>query len=343
MSERFEWVPDLARGEWLRPMEAESFRSILSVVPRGFEAYARVFHPVERDRPRDTKTWLGLDETAYFEGVDDIGASLETEHATWAEAAASFKTTMHAEAQYASLLRRDYGHADGAIAADGWRYGDSFEGCLEVASLAAVAQVLARHTSTPDAGIAAIWEGWGGLMSSAGVGHYVFEESCGVPARYPDEAPTPVASWSLRDQLAKTVRHWMARAGSLREALRRREPKPGSGLLAHEIASGTPFELHGDTGRSYVMFEAGANDFTDAAWPTHAPWVDEAMWAQSPSILWPDDHSWVLATEIDFDSTLIAGTTALIRELELTRGAEVLPIRTGADLSSDGDMFNLPK
>ena len=29
MSERFKWVPDLARGEWLRPMEAETFGSIL--------------------------------------------------------------------------------------------------------------------------------------------------------------------------------------------------------------------------------------------------------------------------------------------------------------------------
>ncbi|MGO2005281.1 MULTISPECIES: hypothetical protein [Micrococcaceae] len=343
MSERFEWEPDLARGEWLRTMEAESFGSLLSVVPRGFEAYARVFHPVERDRPRETKTWLGLDESAFFEGVQDIGASLETERATWADAASSFKTTMHAEAQYASLLRREYGHAGGAIAADGWRYGDSFEGCLDVDSLAAAAQVLARHTSTPDSGIAAIWEGWGGLVSSAGVGHYMVEEHEGMPVRYTDEAPLPLAEQSLRVRLAKAARHWMARMRSLKEALPRRQPKPGSGLLAREIATGKPFELHGDTGRSYILFEAGADDFADAAWPTHAPWVDEYMGAQSPSILWPDDHSWVLATEIDFDSTLIAGTAGLIRELERTPGLEVLPIHAGAGLSCEGDAINRPQ
>lgn len=39
------------------------------------------------------------------------------------------------------------------------------------------------------------------------------------------------------------------------------------------------------------------------------------MWAQPPSIRWPDDHAWVLATEIDFGSTLVAGTAALFREL----------------------------
>lgn len=46
---------------------------------------------------------------------------------------------------------------------------------------------------------------------------------------------------------------------------------------------------------------------------------DEVVWAHSPSILWPDDHGWAIATEIDFDSTLVAGTRALVRELARTR------------------------
>lgn len=64
------------------------------------------------------------------------------------------------------------------------------------------------------------------------------------------------------------------------------------------------------------------------------------MWAQSPSILWPEDNSWVLATEMDFDSTLVAGSGALIRELVQTQGLEVLPIGPDADLSWDGDVPN---
>jgi hypothetical protein len=269
MPDRFEWVPDVTRGEWLRPMEAEPFNSILSVVPRGFEAYARVFHPVERDRPRDTNTWHGVDVTTHFDGVDDIRASLETQRVTWAEVAASFGTTMHGEAQFARLARCEYGNVNGTVDTDGWRYSDAPEGCLDSASLAAAAAVLARHTTTPDAGVAAIWEGWGG-----------------------------------------------------------------------QIAAGPRLDLHGDTGRHYILFEAGANDFADAAWPDRAPWVNEAMWAQSPSILWPDDHSWVLATEIDFDSTLVAGTAALIRELVQTPSLEVLPIHISADLTWDGDGLN---
>ena len=346
MSERFAWVPDLERGEWLRPMEAEPPGSILSVVPRGFEAYARVFHPVDRDRPRQTRTWRGLDETTYFEGVDDIEASLETDRTTWAQAAESFGTTMHAQAQYAPLVRRDYGDVDGAIAADGWRYSDTSEGCLDAASLAAASAVLARHTTTPDAGIAAIWEGWGGLVSSAGVARFVLESGASPSARYADDVTGHVIAPSLRKRLAAAARQGIAGAHGVlkaRHGLARNEPGPGSGLLSREIAAGPRFELHGDTGRRYVLFEAGADDFADAAWPARAPWVDDAVWAHSPSILWPDDHAWVLATEIDFDSTLVAGTRALVRELLETPGLEVLSIRTDADLTRDGDVLNRPE
>lgn len=346
MSERFEGVPALERGEWLRPMEAEPPGSILSVVPRGFEAYARVFHPVDRDRPRQTRTWQGLDETTYFEGVDDIEAALETERTTWAQAAESFDTTMHAQAQYARLVRRDYGDVDGAIAADGWRYSDTSEGCLDAASLAAASAVLARHTTTPDTGIAAIWEGWGGLVSSAGVARFVLESSEILPARCTDDGTGHVIAPSLRKRLAAAARQGIAGAHGVLKARHgpaRNEPGPGSGLLSREISAGPRFALHGDAGRRYILFEAGAHDFADAAWPARAPWVDGVMWAHSPSILWPDDHAWVLATEIDFDSTLVAGTRALVRELMQTSGLEVLSIPTDADLSRDGDVLNRPE
>jgi hypothetical protein len=295
-------------------MEAESLGSILSVVPRGFQAYARVFHPVERDRPRDTKTWQGVDERTRFDGIADIGAALETEMTTWANAAASFGTAMHSEAQYARLLPRDDGTASAAIAPDGWRYAPPSEGCIDAASLSALAAVLARHTRTADAGIAAIWEGWGGLVSSAGVARLSFEVSEGKLQRFADENG--------------------GGAG---------DPEPGSGLLAREVATGMRFDLHGNTGRHYVLFEVGANDLADSAWPERAPWVDQPVWAQSPSIVWPEDHSWVLATEIDFDSTLIAGTMELIQELVLTPGLEALSIRTDADLTSEGDRLNRNK
>lgn len=325
MTERFVWEPGLRRGEWLRPMEAEPLGSVPSIVPRGFEVYARVFHPVERDRPRKTKAWQGVDQASAFDGAGDLAASLETQRASWADAAASFGTIMHAEAQYARLVRRDHGDCAESVAADGWRYGDTEQGRLDAVSLSAVSAVLARHTATPLAGIAAIWEGWGGLVSSAGATRSLF-----VSAR-------------------------RGRLGRLNEALAdraRRGSGPGSGLLSREVATGPRLALHGASGRRYILFEAGALDFTDPVWPESAPWVGTAPgpWASatmaaraaSPSILWPDDHSWVLATEIGFDSTLIAGTRALVDEIMRSPGLEVVPIGIDANLTWGGDALNRP-
>ncbi|NDK32525.1 hypothetical protein [Nesterenkonia haasae] len=194
--------------------------------------------------------------------------------ATWADAAASFGTTMHRTAQYPRLVRSDYAECDSVVAPDGWRYSGPREGCLDAATLTTVAAVLARHTTTAHAGVAAIWEGWAGLPLSA------------------------------------------------------------------ETAAGPRLELRGDAPRSYILFDAGAKDFADERWPERAPWVDDSLWAQSPSIIWPDDHAWVLATELDFDSTLIAGSTALVQDLVRTPGLEVHALPPDADLSWDGDTVN---
>ncbi|WP_168202592.1 hypothetical protein [Georgenia wutianyii] len=43
-----------------------------------------------------------------------------------------------------------------------------------------------------------------------------------------------------------------------------------------------------------------------------------------------------LATEIDYDSTLVAGTRALVEELMKTSDIEALPVPTDADLSWQG-------
>ena len=323
MPQPFAWVPDVSRGAWLRRMASEPFGSVLSVVPAGFEAYARVFHPVERDRPRDTRTWHGIDHATHFADVQDLGAAIENDRTTWATTAAAFGTTMHPEAQFARLLGQDGGRPDDAIDPDGWRYFPPQDGSLDADSLSAVATVLARHTTTPTAGIAAVWEGWGGLMHSSGRTQLVLTSS-------------------RSRQLALTARHAAAR---VRDVVRnllgaaRRGSEPGTGLLPREIATGPRFDL---PARSYVLFEAGAADFADAGWTARAPWVDRPIWAQSPSIVWPDDHAWVLATEIDFDSTLVAGTRALVEELVHTPGVEALPLSPDADLSWQGDAVNRP-
>src|SRR5699024_11757941 len=113
-------------------------------------------------------------------------------------------------------------------------------------------------------------------------------------------------------------------------ALPHKQPKPGSGILSYEAAAGPRCDRHADTGRRYILFEAGAADFTDATWPSRAPRVAGSSGTQSPSMLCPNDHTWMLATEIDYDSTLVAGTNELIHELTHTSGLEALRIEPSA-------------
>jgi hypothetical protein len=61
---------------------------------------------------------------------------------------------------------------------------------------------------------------------------------------------------------------------------------------------------------------------------------------QSPSLLWPADRSWLLATEIDFDSTLVGGSAELVAELLQATRLEAWPVRADDDLTSKGDQVN---
>ena len=47
-----EWTADVSVGDWLKDRIDDPWQFTMhDVVPRGFPAYARVFHPVSRDRP----------------------------------------------------------------------------------------------------------------------------------------------------------------------------------------------------------------------------------------------------------------------------------------------------
>ncbi|XBH21353.1 hypothetical protein V5R04_14245 [Jonesiaceae bacterium BS-20] len=339
MASNFKWVPDVDRGEWLRSIESEAMDIILSIVPRGYPAYARVFHPVTRDRPVPGKTWQDLDRATSLIGVQQ---SLVHEPTSWAQSAQSFVTVMHPAAQYHKLVQRTPRDLDGLRAPDGWRYSIPEEGNLWLDPLTALSAVLARHTATPNSGIAAIWEGHGGLVSSAGVFHLASaagEELSSQPldlaeAVMPDlpdlftYAPLP------EDQGERSRMNCLL-------GIDPTEPVPGTGVLSREIATGPKFGLHEDSGRSYFLFEVGATDLADPTWPSRAPWVDaEQIWVQSPNILWPDDRAWVLATEIDFDSTLIADSNELINELLQTPGLEARAISPNVNLTWAGDTLN---
>lgn len=69
--------------------------------------------------------------------------------------------------------------------------------------------------------------------------------------------------------------------------------------------------------------------YEPGAWPT-----------QSPALFWPADRAWCVATEIDFDSTLVGGTAAAIAAVLASPDLEVLPVEPGDSLQSDADLVN---
>lgn len=56
--------------------------------------------------------------------------------------------------------------------------------------------------------------------------------------------------------------------------------------------------------------------------------------------MWPADHAWFVATEIDFDSTLIGGTTDLITDILSAPGLEAWPVEPTDSVAADADDIN---
>ncbi|POH58414.1 hypothetical protein [Arthrobacter glacialis] len=89
--------------------------------------------------------------------------------------------------------------------------------------------------------------------------------------------------------------------------------------------------------REYFVFHGnGAN----LAQP---PWFGDAgrLNAQSPNLAWPQDKSWCMATEIDFDSTVVGGSAELIAAVVHSLELEAVEVTPATDLSSEGDTVNM--
>lgn len=308
MSEPFAWVGDVSRGRWiaerldLRPWPERMHDPLAWLVPSGFDALVRVLHPFERDR---------LVEGSYTEFIERVraGAMLEApdtlreDDVPWhvvaeVHRAESGGVELRPDSLSHELLGLGYGEHRDVESGDGWRYHSPREGNPGLPVLAALAAVLAEHTSTPERGVAAIWEGFGGLVSSMGTARFGWDEH-GEPF-----------SWSGTD------------------------PTPGSGVLPIAAAAGPRLEF---PDRSYICFEAGIRDFAEgcgSAWPERAPWVESPSgpWIHTPNLIWPDGREWVLVSEIDFDSTLVTCSRACAEALLAAPSVEAFEITRSTPL-----------
>ena len=88
--------------------------------------------------------------------------------------------------------------------------------------------------------------------------------------------------------------------------------------------------------RDYLLFHGPLRAALGIGHQVTADW----RLPQSPSLLWPADRSWLLATEVDFDSTLVGGSTQLVQGLLQATRLEAWPVGIDDDLTINGDRIN---
>ncbi|MTE24220.1 hypothetical protein [Microbacterium sp. ZXX196] len=307
-----EWTSDVTAGSWIRERLDPDTWSIGLFVPRGFAAYARIFHPAFRERPV-RGAWPEEGDTDGWERFLAERPEVDAERVSWADVARAFGTTPGPLVQWDHLVGTDpqapeSDLRDGA----GWRYEAPEEGVLDPAALAAAARHLVAHTGTPGSGYAAIWEGWGGLLGFVGThASRILAASAGDDAHHGE-----FLRESYRDAFNNVFRKGVWQPG----------------VLSDEISRGPRLEL---PGRGHVLFRAAPAEWADPAWADNVPWA-EPLHVHSPSLVWPDDRAWVLASEIDLDSTIVAGSEELIAALVADPGLEAHRIPEDADLTWPG-------
>lgn len=321
-----EWSADVSAGDWIRERVGPGLTGDMhGFVPRGFAAYARVFHPATRDRPVG-RSWPPVPyerHRAAWEAFEASRPEIDVEPVGWAETAAAFGGELHPLAQWHRLALPDAGGAeDGPRDAAGWRYSAPPAGQLDPGVLAALARVLTASTTTPDDGFVGLWDGHGGLVGGMGYG-----PSRVLLTAVEEAAPEPGAARHL-DFLAHSARD------RFNSVFARPTWQPG--ILPDEVSRGPRLSL---PGREHVLFRGGVRELADPAWPDRVPWRDDALHehgfaasAVSPSIVWPADRAWVVATDVDLDSTIVGGSADLVRTIVAAEGVEALPVPVGARL-----------
>jgi hypothetical protein len=278
------------RGTWLLDRVGD-WASVGGVAGTGFEAYARILHPVRARR--------------FGDDIDEWGSPRIAEEARWGWARVAERNgrVMHPLVQWRRLTDDE----TALSFTDGWEVSQSEEGRLAPELLAALTRHLAAATTTPDDVTAGVWNGWGELHDGGSSAYIVF----GV-----DEAEAKRERARLAAEARASV------APEVRKAVSR-----GPWLQW--------------PGREFLLFDTSLAELSDPNWMRGAGLGatndDDGV---MPQLLWPADQSWVVASEIDWDSTIVAGSRGLIDAVLADPALEAFEVDEDADLSWDGDIVN---
>lgn len=87
--------------------------------------------------------------------------------------------------------------------------------------------------------------------------------------------------------------------------------------------------------REYVLFRGALGEVPELG--TTEP---KQLGHFTPALLWAADASWCVATEVDFDSTLVGGPRSLIDAVLANKQLEAFEVQAADSLAWDGDRLN---
>ncbi len=291
-----ELLTDVSPGDWLLERRRER-AGAGGPAGAGFEAYARILHPVQAIRwDRSVTDQHGMP------------GLLEETRWPWARVAERQGLTMHPLVQWNRLADVH----QGVVFPDGWQVGQTDEGYLDLDLLAALTEHLSATTSTPDELVAGFWNGWAEL-TGAGGSRYVRHES-GLRARLAARLGqgVPIGPLVLPDPEVRAA------------------------------ASRGPFLRWPDV--ELLLFATSVGELADPAWVERACLgVEPGARGLGPQVIWPRDHAWLVTSDIDEDSTIVAGPRALLDAVLADDRLEAFEVDEDADLASEGDRVNPPR
>lgn len=167
--------------------------------------------------------------------------------------------------------------------------GDS-QGCLGEETLKSLIEVLSAFTTTPEDCFFALWEGQGWMHRGS---IYAFSPTDG---RYLHRKIRAVRNWHT----------WF----NLRNSGRNRQPVKQS--LDHLDSHSLPDAIMESPrlqmpNRNYLLMKGAIEEGNNLGYQ-----FNDSPFFQSPNLMWPMDHSWIMASEIDFDMTLLGGSSELV-------------------------------
>jgi len=89
-------------------------------------------------------------------------------------------------------------------------------------------------------------------------------------------------------------------------------------------------------GREYVLLAGSLSAATQVGDPHGLRGFEP----HSPNLMWPADRAWFVASEIDFDSTLVGGTTDLVRAILDDPTLDAWSVEPDSSLAWDADKIN---